>query len=237
MSGSGDDPTEREVSGGDSLGKGDDVGLEIEATRGEPVTTPSEPGDHLIGDEERAGSPHQVAHLWEIALRRWSDPAGADHRLAEDSRDPFRADVVDRLLHRLGIIVRHQHHVFDQRAVAEPVRLHPPQRGAVSVHPVIGPLPGEEHGPLRLTDLVEVATGQLGGGIDRVGAATGEKDLALDGSGATGDAVGELQRRRRDEIDEGVVGVERCICRATASATSGRPYPMLANHSEAVPSR
>ena len=204
---SGDDPSERQVTGGDSLGKGDDVRLEIETRRGEPVTTPSEPGDHLVGDKESTGSPHRLAHRWEIALRRWSHPAGADDRLADHRRHPLRPDVVDRLLHRLGVVVGYQDHILDERPVPDAVWLHPPQRGAETVHPVVCPLPGDEHGPFGLTDLVEIPPGQLGGGVHRVGPTTGEEHLASFDGSERGDPVGQLERRWRAEVDEDVIGV------------------------------
>ena len=54
--GGGDHATEREIPGGNTFGEGDDVRLQVEPGRGEPVTASSEPGYHFVGYEEGAGA-------------------------------------------------------------------------------------------------------------------------------------------------------------------------------------
>ena len=78
----GDDPSQREVSARHSLGEGDQIGLEREAIRSEPVANPAEAGDDLVGDEEGPRSFDGRLGLLEVAIRCGPHAARTDHRFA-----------------------------------------------------------------------------------------------------------------------------------------------------------
>ena len=172
-----DDPAERLIAGGDALGEEDQVWIEPEAIGGEPIAHPPESGDHLVRDEEAPGRAHQIAHAQQIVDGHRSHSSGPDHRLAEDGGDPFGPGMVDGFLDGFGIIVRHEDDVLDQVAIAGAVRFDAAERGAVGVHPVIGPFAGDDHAPLGIAGEGVVATNQLGCRIDRVGTSAGEEHL------------------------------------------------------------
>ena len=99
--------------------------------------------------------------------------------------------------------------VGDQLAGREAVRLDPGHRRAVGVHAVVGPRAGEDDRALGLSELVEVAARELRGGVDRVGAARGEEDLAAGDRRDRGEPVGQVEHRPRRVFAERVVRVQR----------------------------
>src|SRR5690606_18613711 len=215
-----------------AFGEGDYVRLEVEAGGGEPVTHPAEAGDHLVRYVQAACLADRVTDPMQIALRHRAPAAGADHRLDEDAGDPLGSGVLDGLLDGLGVVVGDNHHVSYQIAVAGPVDLDAREGGAVGVHAVVAPLPGDEDGPLRLADGGEVAAGQLGGGVDGVGAPLAEEHLRAGIGRDGGDALGQLEGGTRPEVDEAMEGgellhlpVHRLDHLAAAVADVGVPEP------------
>ena len=87
--GCGQDRAERKVAARDALRAGQDVGLEAEARGGEPVAAAAEPRDDLVGHEQDARVTADRANGFQVALGRREHAARADHRLAEERRDPL----------------------------------------------------------------------------------------------------------------------------------------------------
>src|SRR5690606_32747828 len=141
-----DDPAERCVATGDALGEGHDVRLQIPLLGGAPVADPAEPGDHRVADVQPAGRADGRPARLEVVLAHRAEATGTDHGLHEDAGDAVGAGVLDGLLHGLGVVVGDVDDVTHQlAAVVDPVRLHATELGAVGVHPVIRPFPGDEH--------------------------------------------------------------------------------------------
>ena len=70
------------------------------------------------------------------------------------------------------------------------------------MHAVVGLLPPDDDLLARPADLVPVAAGELGGGVDRVGSAGGEEHLRPGDRRDRGQAFGQFDRRRGREVAE-----------------------------------
>ena len=91
-----------------------------------------------------------VAGRWKV------DASGADHRLAEERRDPLGADDEDLRLQRLGAVSWHYRNATRGRSPPGSVGGDPPQAGSVSVDTVVAGLTGDQVNPIRLTAKREV---------------------------------------------------------------------------------
>ena len=206
------------------------------------VADAPEPGDHLVGDEERTGVAHDLPHAGEIALGGEADAARTDHRLAEERGDPLGADPVDRLGELVGRVPGDEGDIGDEVTGADPVRLDPGHGRAVGVHAVVRPGAGQDHGALGLPELVEVAPRELRRRVDRIGAARGEEHLAARDRRDRGKPVGEVEHRPRRVFAEGVVRVQRLQLRRDrlgdlAAAVADVRVPEAAGAVEVAPAR
>ena len=208
-------PAERRVTGGHTLGEGDDVGLVPVPGRPEVVAEPAERADHLVGDQEDAVGVADLPHPREVAGRRREAAAGVLHRLQEHRRDRLRALAQDGPLDLVGgppaevrdvvgnevggpveVRVRHPHPAGRQRLegildVGQPGDGQRAHRCAV-----VGDVTAEHLVPLRLAGQLEVLLGQLPGRLHGLGAAGGEEDPVEVARGQFGEPIGQLDGPR-----------------------------------------
>lgn len=128
--GEANDPSQREVSARHSLGEGDQIGLEREAIRSEPVANPAEAGDDLVGDEEGPRSFDGRLGLLEVAIRCGPHAARTDHRFAVETGNSLSADFGDGLSECIGRVPLDLGDVGHQRSVSDVVSLYSGEAGA-----------------------------------------------------------------------------------------------------------
>ena len=81
------------VAGGDALGRGQDVGLDVEVLDAEPLAGPAPAGHDLVDDQQDAVLVAELAQALHVALRRDDDAVGPHDRLHDDGG------------HALGVVV------------------------------------------------------------------------------------------------------------------------------------
>src|SRR3546814_20706979 len=97
--------THRHVTRRQTLCRGHHVGLQIETSGREPLTTdPAETGHDLVDDKEDVVLAADVTHLGQVPLRRKIHTPRTDDRPREDSRDLVRTDILATLAQALTII-------------------------------------------------------------------------------------------------------------------------------------
>ena len=141
-----------------------------------------------------------------VAVLGRDHAARADHRLADEGGD-LPAAGLEEALQLVDVVRRDLDRVADDGA---PVPLahqgDPGEARPERVHAVIGVLAADDDPLLRVPQRVPVAAGQLGGGVDGVGAARAEEDRGALHRGQGRQPVGQLEGRRRREGAEVRVG-------------------------------
>src|SRR5699024_3681027 len=89
---------EWDVTGVHALGEGDKIRCHVPVVDGEPASGASEPGHHLVGDEDDPVAGRQLAHAYEVSGRRGVDPGGARNGLEDEGGDVVRALKGDHVL-------------------------------------------------------------------------------------------------------------------------------------------
>ena len=159
----------------------------------------------------------QVGDALDVALGRQVDAAGADHRLAEERRDPVGADAPDLLLQRGQRVERDARDVCGTSGPQlVDVGLDPAERGAEAVRAVVALGAADQVHALGLAAVDEVAAGELGRDLDRVAAAAGQEDLGVRHRRARGERLADLVRGP-------VADVARTCGRPRACASAPRP--------------
>src|ERR687888_417063 len=144
-----DHAAERHVSRRDALREDQEVGREAVSLAAEPPAEAAEPGDHL---------------------------AGADDRLADEGRDAFAAEPVDRGGELVDGVRVDVNNVRDERSETLDVRRNAAEAGSPGMHAVVGVAAADQRQLLRPADRVPVAARELRGGVDpRRSAGGGEK--------------------------------------------------------------
>ena len=105
----------RHGAGGDTLGKGDDVGRDTETLRREPGAQAAEAGDHFVEDQQDAVLFGDGAEFFEIALWRRQHAGGARHRLHDHGRDGGGVVQGDDLLQFIGQMAAPHRLAFAER--------------------------------------------------------------------------------------------------------------------------
>ncbi len=226
--GRGDHRSERQIPARDPLRAGDQIGLQPEPPAREPCAAPPETGDHLIGDEEHPGLPADPARGFQVAIRRWEDTPGADHRFAEERGGPFRADPIDGRAERLGVIPRDLDHVLQQCAVSGQVRRDPREGGPRGMHPVVGAFAPDQDRSVRLPDERPEPANDLGRGVDRIRAAAGQEHLSVGHRRQPGDPLRQRFRWRVGQVTEGRVRGELRHLPPDGLGDLGPPVPDVA---------
>ena len=88
---------ERDVAGGDALRHGHQVGDDPVVLHGKPSPRPSEPGDHLVGDQQDIQFVADRSHPAQPANGRHDEPTRREHGLLDHGRDSVRPLAQDRL--------------------------------------------------------------------------------------------------------------------------------------------
>jgi hypothetical protein len=143
----------------------------------------------------------------EVARGRRIYTARADDRFAEERGDPFGADLLDQREQGFRVVPLDGPRGGHQLAVAFPIAREARQRRTRYVHAVIGHSPPDHDRLARLPEFVPVAAGELGRGVDGVGTARGEEDLAARHRGEDGEPLGEFLGGGLGDVAE--IGVVR----------------------------
>ncbi len=138
----------------------------------------TEPGDHLVGNEQHAGLAADRASRLEIAGRRREHAPGPDHRLAEERGDAaLRRRSRSQSSSASASFHGNLGDVLDQLAVPGGIRRDAGERCSRRVHAVVGLLTPDQHGAIGFSAELPVPSSHLRGGVDRVRAAAREEDL------------------------------------------------------------
>ena len=148
------------------LGERRQVGRDAVAVGGEPRAEPSEAGDHLVEDQQRAVLVAQPADVGEVSLRRREHAAGTLHRFGEHGRD-----LVTTFGHqhrqRLDVVARYLQHVADEWSPALAVRRDALRARAAEVGAVVAAGAADDQRPLRVPGHDVGEAGELHRRVDR----------------------------------------------------------------------
>ena len=166
-----DHRAQRDVSAGEPLGAGDDVGLVAVPRRAEVLAEPAERADHLVGDQQHVVPVADLPDPLEVAGRRREAAAGVLHRLQVDGGHGVRPLGLDRLVDPVGrppaellrrvagvrrapveVRVRHPERRRDQRLEVLLERRDAGDRQRAHGGAVVGHLPGDHLVLQRLAD-------------------------------------------------------------------------------------
>ena len=163
--------------------------------------------DDLVRDEQHSRLAADLPGRLEVSVRRDEDSAGADDRLAEERCDALRPRLLDGLAQGVGRVPGDAHGVSDELPEPRLEGVHADDARTVGGHAVIGALARDDDRAVRLTDQAPVAAGELGGALDRLGAAAREEDDRLLHRGDRRDPLREIEGRPRRDV---AVGGVRC---------------------------
>ncbi len=195
------------VAAGHGLREGHEVGPDAEVLGTEPAAQPTEPGDHLVEDQERAVGVAQVPQAREIPGTRRIHTARPDHGLCDDRGHPTGPVRHDRC-HGIQVVLVHPDDVADTRAEAGPVRGQAGQAHAAVGDAVVARRPADDDRPLRFAGDCVCQAGDLRGRVHRFRSAAGQKHPGARHGCQRGESLGERVGRRVGEPLEQVEGVE-----------------------------
>ena len=203
-----DHPTDLLVPGGHRLGEGDHVGNDVKRVGREPRAQPSEPGDHLVEDEQGAVAITECPRFGEVTRWRREHPTGTLDRLDQEGGD-FATAFGHQHGQRLDVVRRGLNHVGDEGSPALPVRLDPLRAGPAEVRPVIAALAADDDGALRLAGEGVGEAGELERRVDGLRPRPAEEHTRRRNRGQLDQALGELVGRGIGEWLEARVGLDR----------------------------
>ena len=204
---------ERRVAGGHALGARDDVRLEAEAGRAEPLAEAAVAGDDLVAAEQDAVAVADLAQRLRVARRRHEAAAGVLHGLDDHHRHAVGALGQDLLLDRLGgmdarvaglaadgavaaVGVRDVARIAEQRLEGRAGRRDAGQRERSERAAVVGAAARDHLAPRVLALREVVLARELPGRLDRLRAAGGEEEARQAGGREAEDALGQRERGR-----------------------------------------
>ncbi|CAB4956185.1 unannotated protein [freshwater metagenome] len=187
----GDNRAHGNVPARESLRREDEVGVEAESTRSEPLAGAPKSANDLVADPEHVVLAAHLARFLEVLLAREAHTARSDDGLAKESGYSMGTDSLDGFSKVVGAVPTHPNRLVAEVAPANTVGLEARQLRACPVHAVVGVVAHEHHLTSGLIHHLPVAAHHLQRGVDRVGATRGEEHLGVGHRRNRGHALGE----------------------------------------------
>ena len=209
------------------LGERRQVGDDAVAVGGEPVPEATEPGDHLVEDQQRAMVVAQPPELGEVAVGGWVDAAGALHRLGDHGGD-LAGPVGHQHGEGLGVVARHLHDVRHEGTPPGAVRRDALGARPAEVGAVVPAVAADDERALGMAGEDVCGPGQLHRRVDGLGARPAEEHAGVGDRGEGDQPFGELVGREVAERFEARVRGDRRQLRGDGLGDLGATVPRRA---------